>query len=83
MAIVGIVLVTASALCSAAYRPILYENKTYKQNGEKKAEADIDVCLKQADKHMAKYKKERVKKTAARCVVTAAAACEEAQALRP
>jgi hypothetical protein len=61
-----LLMLTLSCMGCATYRPILDENKAYKKAGSKKAEGDIDICMTKADKYLAKYKNDRVKKQAGR-----------------
>jgi len=61
-----LILLSISSLISCSYRPILDPHGKYLEVGEKQADADIDLCKKEADDYFDKIKMERAGKEAVR-----------------
>ena len=61
-----IVISCLSMVSCISYRPIFDPNQKYKTVGEKIAQADSDVCMKEADEYLKASKKRRIVKEGAR-----------------
>jgi len=61
-----VLLFTIFSLACCSYKPILYQNDTYLQNGKEVADAEITRCSTEADQYLKEYKARRAAKEAAR-----------------
>jgi hypothetical protein len=68
MKIVKNIIATISIFCliGCSYRPIFDRNAKYETGGEKAAQADFDLCKKEADDYLDQFKAERAAKEAGR-----------------